>query len=1152
MFPMLVAFTDVRLAVNAPPVGGYAVVSPSSGYGLSTAFAMSTTGWTDDADGYPLAFNFAYQLSPYKGALILSVISPLPYTSSPLPPGLITETKVVTVFASVYDAYGATANASTKVTTTANKEAPATFLASLLSKSLESMDLDFTFQTINLVSSTISSVNCTASPDCAGLHRSNCYSSINTCSSCLVGYKGVVGDSNTKCVLSTTHTGAIGYPCIQNTDCLYHLCSNHTCTVPSKTCQSSSSTTICSGSGACLFYDASKSIVSHCLITNPYCTASCKCSPGYGAVDCSLNNAQLIAQSAARVSMCTALQNVITTSSKSTHLFDTVVAALESAYDLTEILDLKGKVQCAKILRFLATLAGRGFLQGALDVSHQTYTEITSQFVQTNVYPTNKSIAITSLMTEFATDVSLAVASVTLGTIKSMVPGQSPVSLVTSSVRATMTHDLVSSLSSASLSPPATIAESAYGSIQPKVVIPGKGVSACGSGDGYAQLSILLFGSNPHAQSSTLQSPLLQFSSTVTTKTRKKITAKVMQQEITEDSQSSSITSEIAAYYIVLQFSSKQSYNLSIQAGPHSRKLNASLPQCSQYSSVSKEYVSCGNCNISSYTDYNATFGCASISTLCPQIISTRRLEEVKDEFEYSGYGAIHPIENENDNENESILESSSRSGFQSLKGGGSSIGGIGDDDYTPSADDGPASADDEFSSSSQASGSEFASILQAILAELASVLSLNPFNIDLSKAIPVLSFVGSLSGTIIIGLVFFLRWDKKERHQAVYLKEEKNKKIKNRIAGDLIKGGNGIRLENIENLKTTPATEKDIRALRSVKEKPQSVFMSTFNQMYERTVRGKGGGGGGGEDTECRNKKVQAPSSRHLLQNEEVEVPVCNTEVMETLAPTVLVAHFSNQMLPKAYAIDRNSLAMERGKYVVQSNVWMDTMTSLRSAHYMTHAWFGSSLNTSRTLRFLEMTRIVLLGIFIDTLIYGIFFPSDATCAAFLSKATCIVLPSKVVTGATLCTWDKDSGCGITPPPTSVTFTLLVAFIIIIFVIPLDYCVGYIQEEYASKRPELEKWGMTSMHWLGTVHSKKEASTLAAAIKGGAKTDQNDKKGDKKEEKKGDRKEEKEKDRKEDENDERRARCYARSSYKNVSSPEEEMDILMARVKVG
>ena len=79
-----------------------------------------------------------------------------------------------------------------------------------------------------------------------------------------------------------------------------------------------------------------------------------------------------------------------------------------------------------------------------------------------------------------------------------------------------------------------------------------------------------------------------------------------------------------------------------------------------------------------------------------------------------------------------------------------------------------------------------------------------------------------------------------------------------------------------------------------------------------------------------------------------------------------------------------------------------------------------------------------------------------------------------QVISGANLCTWNSSNGCSITPPPKSITFVLLVAFITVIFVIVLDYFVGYLLMEYASKRPRLESWGLSTDSWLGSVQHRR------------------------------------------------------------------------------
>ena len=89
------------------------------------------------------------------------------------------------------------------------------------------------------------------------------------------------------------------------------------------------------------------------------------------------------------------------------------------------------------------------------------------------------------------------------------------------------------------------------------------------------------------------------------------------------------------------------------------------------------------------------------------------------------------------------------------------------------------------------------------------------------------------------------------------------------------------------------------------------------------------------------------------------------------------------------------------------------------------------------------------------------------------------------MIAGSTLCSWDQTTGCSITPPPKSMTFVLMISFIIAIFVIFLDFFVGYAQTEYAANRPNLEKWGLNTDSWLGSLHHvrNRDQSLVADAI---------------------------------------------------------------------
>ena len=106
--------------------------------------------------------------------------------------------------------------------------------------------------------------------------------------------------------------------------------------------------------------------------------------------------------------------------------------------------------------------------------------------------------------------------------------------------------------------------------------------------------------------------------------------------------------------------------------------------------------------------------------------------------------------------------------------------------------DDAPK-ADDTYTLKSGTRVNEFGALSEAIVAELVSVLSLNLSRIDLAKATPVLAFVASLTAVWLLGSLFFLRWDKADRHRLVYMREYHVKAAYKLIKEDIHKGGSGV-----------------------------------------------------------------------------------------------------------------------------------------------------------------------------------------------------------------------------------------------------------------------------------------------------------------------------------------------------------------------
>jgi len=74
-----------------------------------------------------------------------------------------------------------------------------TVLDTQLEKAFASGNNDAVMKSINVLGSSISTVNCSAAPACQALNRKLCSTVTQTCGACLEGFVGIAGPSNSKC-----------------------------------------------------------------------------------------------------------------------------------------------------------------------------------------------------------------------------------------------------------------------------------------------------------------------------------------------------------------------------------------------------------------------------------------------------------------------------------------------------------------------------------------------------------------------------------------------------------------------------------------------------------------------------------------------------------------------------------------------------------------------------------------------------------------------------------------------------------------------------------------------------------------------------------------------------------------------------------------
>ena len=842
---------------------------------------------------------------------------------------------------------------------------------------------------------------------------------------------------------------------------------------------------------------------------------------------------------------------MIKKSAPSSTLFDSIVSALLSSYDDSQITTTQGKADCSNVVRFLGALAAKGYLKGASKRSKDFYTEISSQFMASASAASNppKKATSTKKISSFdetmadaahghsvagtgasggvwegvsrggvsnggaasgqhiplhaqgvswpftnapsnaptaeggaaaaalAKNTNAAVKGVTGGTLKTMVEGQAPVVVTSDNVQATMVNALVSTQTNYVLAPPQTDAQEAYGSPMPKISFVGNALELCNFPGGYSQLSNTNFGSNPHPGSSDIKSPLLGLGTVATTKvattgkrrlqappaSRAEATANFADAMAALAGKAANVTAKKAVplYYITLQYATRQNFNFTA-IKLHQRGHNLTLPACRLYKRGA--YVQCTNCNISTFTDTNVTYGCYDMSNVCPssgaastaaattslptakptaahRVLVAGDGEEMVEEEEWvydvdvdedDGWDIPHYLSpyaspaaqhyhalgllKESDGEHigyagiEGIeLRAPRVSNRRRLEGESDDDGG--------GEEGGPAKGDDGgFASKSNPGGAQIGMLLEAIAAQLTSVLSSNPFaNFDLSKATPILAFVACLVGCILLGVAFFLKWDKLERHQQVYLREYRVKAHREHIERDLLAGGTGLpeELNNVFRVLNQVANQTKAEKRSIDLTKPAEETRHAHHTHKPGSPRGRSPRNSRGSprrvaahetaartaDDDAREAQAAATGGVTYLQDEtEVEEVGRWKDHILNVGPMtlpVLVAEFSNKMISEDIPManerfNHDELARTRNK--PEKHTFFETFYTLSFKHYLTVAWVGSpSLRRTRTIRWLQMVMVVTCAIFGDTLIFG----ASGLMSCFLIFIThaCLVL---------------------------------------------------------------------------------------------------------------------------------------------------------------
>jgi hypothetical protein len=515
-----------------------------------------------------------------------------------------------------------------------------------------------------------------------------------------------------------------------------------------------------------------------------------------------------------------------------------------------------------------------------------------------------------------------------------MASGETPAKFVTTNFQLVVASTLVNNTAYLTLSTPSTTSTSS-GKIPQKLVLGPTGLSACNYSSGYAQLSALEWSSNPYNNSTAIGSPLLRLS----TMNQVKIAAvplKSLAQGVPETS-IEFFFDKVPAYSITLQFSSVKDFDFTVTKGSdgkfHSRS-NFTIPTCKLYDGTA--YVPCRGCNISSYTNHNVTYGCFDIFQLCPKPTAKRKLIGV------GGQRGRSIFEGTNEVDDEEVEEESVESTIRRSLG------------VKPTESE---------------TASTYGMLVQSVIAELSDVLSSNPFALDPSKSIVVLTLMGVLTGGIIITILYLLSLDKTDSLHKTYVQREYDAAARKHIEYDLKHGGKGDLGESYQQYSNEFRSDKAA----------QASVMSSINRTRIR----------------MRTHRTQARIAYDDLN------PGKALAAAKSLFTSIDAAALKYADIDDSSSADGDSdIAVMDDQYAIAAvvteffhklfpgrSIFVGKKDDVVGTVFTYHKYFcmfaGSELPKTRVTRFLIVVALILTGVFTDTVFFGIYFPAESQCEA-------------------------------------------------------------------------------------------------------------------------------------------------------------------------
>ena len=629
------------------------------------------------------------------------------------------------------------------------------------------------------------------------------------------------------------------------------------------------------------------------------------------------------------------------------------------------------------------------------------------------------------------TSITSSLQYITEGVLTSMVKGQLDTSVATDNIKFTASKSRTSVLSA--FTSPLTLSEDVYGiSASSSIEIADRAATAaCDSGEGYVEMSLTQWGRNPYSDSfngtvvdSLIAAPQIRLQSSVPADSALRRT--------------SAAVGDSVAYFVTLQLN--QAYNFSRVSD-----INATFPECNEYNEKTMTYQSCNGCNVSSYTDINVTFACFDISTLC---------SNGKD----AASRVMLPARLSTDHVPTLVQRK------------------LSNDDYMDDADG--------FGEQTSVTSIQYT----ALVTTFTSILSQNPANINFAAAKVIISIVIVLGGIMLLGFVYFRRWDAYDHKMFLYKKKELPHLTK--------------REENEHN---------------ACMRKPDMYSINEDDQFYNAWNMGVK------KELGQPSEKLPRPPRRPLMQRAFSLLRKSSSKTLMQLRPLHTIHNESHRSdsASRDVAFDGTFLDINAEKDSVSelkddnanknntsglfdnnmhgsfykkraaafTNVVDDYLTVVMpidnldgshtsnytkvmriiAAHPISTLFFRPSLQVNRVQRWTMLWLQILCALFVDTLFFSTFFIKSDVCDGYSTKSDC-ESPLNDALGTDSCVWSiQESTCTPAKPPSDIMFVMILVMITLVICVPITFALDFVMVTVCAKRPDFSRWGYNTDAILGT-----------------------------------------------------------------------------------